>query len=511
MPSSEPKRLGQRAAAGGGLMVAARLLTRLIDLGTLLVLTRILLPTDFGLVAIAMTLVYVTEAALEMPLNQALLRLPDITRAHYDTAFTIGLLRAVVLVTIFLAGAVPFARLYGDGRLVLLVCVLGLAPAARSLQSPRLAEFQKSMSFWRDFAVELSGKLVAFASCTAVALLTHSYWAIAVGSVIYPVAMAVQSYLFAPYRPRLALSEFRVFADFVGWMSAAQLVGAVNWQLERLLLGKLEPMARLGLFTTASDLANIPFLAMFGPMARPLLAAFTHLQDDPARLRSSYQRASAAMVALGLPLLVGDALVAEPTVRLILGARWMGAAFFVRWLSLSLIPALFTLPTVSLLMAFGRPRIFFVRNLFEISLKAPLAVAGVLTLGFTGVIIARFASELSVDIFCLFVVRRLIGLGFREQVLVSWGSMVATALMAAAVLTTLALLPPAHDAGSAALALALAVPAGAAVYALVLFGSWAAAGRPPGIESMAARSLAGTAGRARLALRRGRHAGHPAI
>ena len=506
MPSSEPKRLGQRAAAGGGLMVIARLLTRLIDLGTLLVLTRILLPTDFGLVAIAMTLVYVTEAALEMPLNQALLRLPDITRAHYDTAFTIGLIRAGVLVTIFVGGAVPFATLYGDHRLVRLVCVLGLAPAARSLQSPRLAEFQKSMSFWRDFAVELSGKLVAFAAGTTVALATHSYWAIAVGSVVYPVAMAVQSYRFAPYRPRLALSEYRVFADFVGWMSAAQLVGAVNWQIERLLLGKLEPMARLGLFTTASDLANIPFLAMFGPMARPLLAAFTHLQNDPARLRSSYQRASAAMVAIGLPLLVGDALVAEPVVRLILGARWMGSAFFVRWLSLSLIPALFTLPTVSLLMAFGRTRIFFVRNVFEISIKAPLAIAGVLTLGFTGVILARFASELSVDIFCLFVVRRLIGLTLRAQVLVCWGSMVATAAMAAAVLGALALLPPAHDAAAAALALALAVPAGAFAYAITLFAAWHAAGRPDGLERMVAHQAAALASRLRPRLRRSRHA-----
>ena len=506
MPSSEPKRLGQRAAAGGGLMVIARLLTRMIDLGTMLVLTRILLPTDFGLVAIAMTLVYVTEAALEMPLNQALLRLPDITKAHYDTAFTIGLLRAAVLLAIFVGGALPFAKLYGDHRLVLLVCVLGLAPAARSLQSPRLAEFQKNMSFWRDFAVELSGKLVAFAACTSVAVATHSYWAIAVGSVVYPVAMTVQSYRFAPYRPHLALSEFRVFGDFVGWMSAAQLVGAVNWQLERLLLGKLEPMARLGLFTTASDLANIPFLAMFGPMARPLLAAFTHLKEDPVRLRSSYQRASAAMVAVGLPLLVGDALVAEPVVRLILGARWMGSAFFVRWLSLSLIPALFTLPTVSLLMAFGRTKIFFIRNVFEISLKAPLAIVGVLTLGFTGVILARFVSELSVDIFCLFVVRRLIGLSLREQVLVCWGSMVATAAMAAAVVATLGLLPAPHDIRTAALALALAVPAGAGVYGVTLFAAWFAGGRPEGLERMIARNAGRALARLRPARGRGGHA-----
>lgn len=72
--------IGRQTALGGILMVGAQLATRFVDLATMLVLARLLQPTDFGLVAIAASAVAVIELALELPLNQALLRLPVIAK-----------------------------------------------------------------------------------------------------------------------------------------------------------------------------------------------------------------------------------------------------------------------------------------------------------------------------------------------------------------------------------------------------------------------------------------------
>ena len=470
-------------------MVSARLLTRLIDLATLLVLTRLLRPADFGLVAIAMGVVTMLEAVFELPLNQALLRLPVVTRAHYDTAFTLSLLRGLVLSAVLIALSWPFAFVYGDRRLIPLVCLLSLAPVGRGLLSPRLAEFQKQMSFWRDFSIELSGKVVSFAVAVAVAYATRSYWAIALATVTCTTAMAIQSYRLAPYRPRLALGEFATFRDFVGSMSIAQIIGAMNWQFERLLLGKLKPVAQLGLFTTASDLAGIPFAALFVPIMRPLLAAFAQIQDDPDRLSSSYQRATIGIIAIGLPVLVGESLVAEPLVRVILGARWGHAVPFVRWLSLSLAPALFTLPFISLVMATGRIKLFLTRNLVEFGIKLPSLIAGAVLFGFVGVIVSRVVSELAADLFCMVLVRRLIGLSLREQVLGPWRCLVATAAMALAVLVSVRMVPPGSTAGQSALCLTVAVVVGAVTYLVGTVGLWIMTGRPDGLETLVLRTL----------------------
>ncbi|MFT8776489.1 MAG: lipopolysaccharide biosynthesis protein [Gluconacetobacter liquefaciens] len=481
---AQPANIGSRAATGAALMVAARLLTRFIDLASMLVLTRILLPADFGLVAIAASLCGLTEAILELQINQALLRLPTVARLHYDTAFTIGLIRGVVLMAVLVASAFPVARFYHDARLFPLVCFLGLSPFMRGIVSPRMVAFQKQLSFWRDFAIELSGKGISFVFGTVIALLTHSYWAIALNTVIYSGAMMAQSYYFAPYRPRLSLREIHVFAGFAGWMTMAQIVSALNWQFERLLLGKVMNRSALGMFSTAIDITNIPFLALFTPMARPLLAAFSHLSEDRERLAASYQKASVAMATVGLPLLIGESLVADSTVRVVVGPAWVGAVPMVRWLALSLTPAVFTLATWPLLLTFGRTKTLLKRNLLEFGVKFPLAIAGVLWAGFSGVIAARFVSELASDVFGLFLVRGLTGLGVWEQVLGWKRSVGASLFMVLAVEGLKWLLPPVDTLAHAAVDLFVCSACGAVAYTFGLCMLWILSGRPEGIEKL---------------------------
>ena len=222
--------LAARTAAGASLLIAQRLITRFIDLGTLFVLGRLLSPGDFGLVAIAMSLILVVEAILELPLNQALVRLPTLTKAHYDTAFTVGLMRGLGLALILLAAAWPFALLYDDSRLAALVAALAIAPAVRGLSSPRLAEYAKKLDFRRDFAMELVAKSLAFGISVSFALMTGSYWSIAIGTIITPLTMVAASYVLAPYRPALSFKEWHAFAGFLGWASASQAIGALNWR-----------------------------------------------------------------------------------------------------------------------------------------------------------------------------------------------------------------------------------------------------------------------------------------
>lgn len=466
-------------------MVGARLITRLFDLATMLVLARILQPRDFGIVAVAMTLVLLVESATEMPINQALVRLETLTPAHFDTAFTVSALRGLVLTCILLLLAVPFAHFYNDSRLTPLVCVVSIAPSARALFSPKLAAYQKTLSFWRDFVIELSGKLAGLIVGITTALLTHSYWSIASATIALPVATTAVSYVLAPYRPRLSLAEAPIFSSFIGWMSAAQLLSAVNWQFERLLLGRLVRPSQLGLFTTSSDIATLPFLAFFGPIIRPLLAAFSQLRNSPIRLGESYQMASYGVMALGLPALVGESLIAEPLVRLLLGTKWLGAAPLVQCLALSTIPALLAMPAIPLIMAIGNTRLVFARNLIDISVKFPIALFGTLAFGFAGIIAARFVSEFAAGIYCLIVVRQLVGVSVKDQLLAPLRIIVSVAAMAGAITLQSRFLPPSEGSFKVLLDVALPVLLGLVTYCTTLFALWRLVGRPPGVEAKA--------------------------
>ena len=485
----KPGVIGGQTAISSTWTVGARLISRVIDLVTMIMLAHILHPQDFGLVAIAMTVIFIVEAALELPVSQALVRLDVIKPEHYDTAFTLGLIRGLLLTVIVCLISLPFARFYGDPRLVPLVCVLSIAPASRSLISPRLASFAKSFNFVPDFTMEFFGKLAAFAVAISLALLTRSYWAVAAGTLVTPVVSTIISYYVAPYRPRVSLKELPAFSGFLGWITAAQIVGAVNWQTDRLLLGKLTTRSALGLFTAANDTANVPFAALLIPIMKPLLSAFSVLRQDPRRLARSYQTSACAIITLALPVLIGESMIAEPFVRLVLGPKWLGSALYLRWLALSLIPTLFAVPLGPLVMAFGKTNIFFKRNLFEISIKLPLVVLGALRFGFMGVVLARAISETLTVCFCMVIVRRLLGISIYDQLFTAWRSVVSVAAMAGALFLVLPHLTHATAPVPLAFGTLAAMMIAAAVYCATLFALWFAVGGPHGIEAITANKF----------------------
>jgi PST family polysaccharide transporter len=481
--------LAHKTASASIILIATRLLTRFGDLITLLVLAYELKPADFGLVALATSLIFITESIFELPLVEAVLRVDVLERSHIDTAFTIGLIRSLGVMMILCLLAWPFGYFYHDLRLVPLVAVLSLSPATRGLQSPMLITYIKALNFWRTSFIEVAGKALALVIAVSIAVLTKSYWAISAGTVAAPVTMLVASYFMAPYRPRLCLTQWRYFAHFLGWTTLAQVIRSINWQSDTMLLGRITGNLQLGLFTTASNLSYIPLLAILAPISRPLLASLTSLKHDPERLRRAYQLTSIAAITIGLPALVGESLVAKPLIQVLLGPHWLPAGHMMTYLALSLIPGLFAVPLGPMAMALNRTHYFVLRNAFEFCVKLPILIIAGIEFGIFGIIAARVISETAVAIYCATLARRLLGLGILRQIAGPWRSYVSTLLMAACViLLRMQLQAAVFDIRPIVLLVSLAT-IGAGIYSTSLVLLWIGCGRPPGIEHFIYQTL----------------------
>lgn len=487
-----------RALKGGALLVGVRFLTRISDLITMLVLARLLQPAGFGLVAVATSIVVVLEAALDLPLHNVLLRQPEITKGLCDTAFTLSLVRGLAIGALLVGLSFPLAHFYQNEKFSALICAISVAPICRGMISPALAAFQRKLSYWRDFAIEASGKFLAAVIAISVALTTHSYWSIAAATVSGPIIMVVVSYALAPYRPGLSIAYLSEFLEFLGWNTPAQIIGAINWQVERLLLGRLQPPAQLGLFSTANDIAGIPYMVVFGPIIRPIYAALVHADGDARQLRSTYEKTSATLLAIGLPMFVGESLIAEPMVRLVLGEKWLGAAPLARVLALSFIPAVYAMAAGPLFMALGDTKLLFKRNLLECSVKVPAVFYGAIHFGFLGVIIARMFSEIVAAMFCLIMVHRRIQMPLQSQIFAGWRSAASAGIMAISIQAASRLFIVPNGIVASIAQIAVLVPIGAVAYVAAHVGLWFLVGRPDGLEHAALgkiQSLAETYGR----------------
>ena len=480
--------LSRRTAWGAAWLVLARLITRAVDFVALLILARFLTPADFGLVAIAMTSVFIVEAIFELPLEQAMVRLPELKRGHFDTAFTLSILRGVGLMILLALLSLPFAHFYADARLIPLICVLSVAPAARGALSPRLASYVQQLDYRRDFAVQLSGKIAALLVASALAISTGSYWAIAAGSITTPLTMIAVSYVLAPYRPRFSLSEKAVFIPFLGWTTSAQLVMAFNWQCDRLILGRFTSHGALGAFSLASDLSAMPDQILVKSLLRPLVSAFSLVRHDLPRLREAYAKATFTILVVGLPVMLTLSLLADPIVRVALGGRWLVAIPTLQWLALSFIPPMFVAPLTSLAVALDSVHIFLRQSMIELCVKVPLVAAGVILFGVPGVIAARLLSAVTVALVWMLFTRSLVGIPLLRQIFAPWRVLASGAILTIAIL---ALRPALNSLVGLELGFALAAVAAAAfgLYVATLFLLWHSSGRPSGLEETVHRVL----------------------
>ncbi len=477
-----------RATRGAAWLVGARLATKSIDFAMLLVLARLLSPAQFGVIALVIPLVQIAEAVLELPIGSVLVSLDRVERRHTDTAFTLGALRGLILSAVLALAAWPVAAFYRDDTLRLLLPLLGLAPAMRGLISPRMALFARALDYRREFATDLCGKIAALLLATIAAVAFRDYRALVIGTLAAPLVSMLASYVVAPYRPRLSLAAWPAFRRFVGWSTASQLMAAVTWQCDRLALGRFVTPARLGEFSLANDLAYVPEQALIKPIVRPLMSAFAAVKGDITRLRAGYEKAAATILMIGLPMMVGLSVLADPAVRLVLGGKWLRAIPLLQFLPLTLIPALAVSPMPSLAMALGRPEMVWRQLRTEAACRVPLVLAGAWAFGIPGVIAARAAGGVVAGITSLFITRRLLGTPLRRQI-----GRLARVLAAGGVLAMVlaALAPLLAGVGGVALAIALPLVAGAgmAAYGAALLVTWRLAGRPPGIEAVLMEQL----------------------
>ena len=460
--------LTTKAIFGASWMVSSRLTGRMIDFATVLILARVLSPADFGLTALAASLIAILDTALEIPLSQALIRLEKVEKPHLDTAFTLALLRGCALSTLLLAAAYPFSLLYHDPRLPAVLCVLAIGPIARSLYSPAMVKFSRNISFRQAFTADVTGKIVA--ACCSMFLAYHGgkYWAIAANSVISPLTAALLSYVLAPYRPALNFSRFSDFSSFIGWLSFAQLLTAASWQVDRGVLGYFVSKATLGRYTMASDFAQLPTQTLVGPALQPVMAAYAQIRGDQGRLARAYVRATQYAVTVAAPAGVGMALSADLVVKVVLGRQWLESVSYLKCLAvLAVFQALYQ-PFYGLVMALNRPRIIFRMSLLDICCKVILVALGYSLYRMQGVLAARAAVSVIIFVVVLLTARRITGARALTQLISLWRVAVSTAVMSACV--TLALRELAAVSLGDPIKLGLVVVVGAISYVGTLFG-----------------------------------------
>ncbi len=455
---------------------------RCLGLISVLVLARLLTPSDFGVIGVAMAAVSIVEILGAIGLRQALLRIPAPDRSHLDTAWTIQLILFSAMALLTLAFAPLAAWFYGNPVLTAVIAALALRFLCLGGVNIGIVDLDRNFEFGRDLKMRVSARAAAFVLTLAAALLLRNYWALVVGLISQSAFFAVGSYLAHPYRPRCSLARRSELLAVSVWMLLNATAQTAQQQIERLVLGRFGTAHLVGLYSVSKDLSEIFTQEIATALNRVTFVTLASEQeplrkgpDRIARLLGSY-----AMVAA--PMGLGLAATAHDSIALLLGSQWLSAAPLLR--IVAIYSALYAVYKVisSALQAAG-----FVRTAASMSfagaLLTGLGVAGVALLypSATAIAVAALATNAATLAAGTIVIARHAGTSpFTLAVHIARP-------FAAAGLMYLGVTLAAPGTGIVAMDLAFSMMLGAVIYPLFLVLVWRTTGSSEGAEAEALR------------------------
>lgn len=353
--------LRSRALKGTAWTIGSYATAMILRLGSNIILTRILVPQYFGL----MTLLNTTITGLILFSDLGLT--PNIVRSRrgdeqgfLDTAWTMQVLRGIVLWICCLGLAWPFAAFYGQPQLRLMVPVIGLSLIITSFNSTSLATLARHMAVRQLALTEIGIQITQLVFTIAWALIDRSVWALIGGRLFSDVVRLIVSYRLIPGRrtsfhwDKEAARELFAFGRWVFFATALTFVAS---QSDRMILGKLVSLQTLGLYGIAFALADIPrqvILSFCTNIVFPFVSNLAHLpRAEFFALVLKYRR-SVLLAASGLLAAVvttGDLFIVH-----IYDPRYHNAAWIVPILAIGLWHTLLYATTNACLFAVGKPQ-----------------------------------------------------------------------------------------------------------------------------------------------------------
>ena len=275
--------LRKQIATGAVWLVCGRAVVRTIGLISTLILARLLGPEDFGLIALAMSIVAILDVMSAFSFDLALIADQKASCAHYNSAWSMSVLKglASALFLLFVAEYVGFY--FDDVRLVGICQALAFFLLIRGFENVGVVDFRKNLEFEKEFFYNFYLKVTGFFVTMAAAYALLDYRALVLGIVFQALARVFFSYVMSDFRPRWDLSRWRSILSFSKWLLLNNLLIFINQRSATFLLSKALGMRATGLFNVAEEIGNLVTTELVWPIQRAVLS----------RLRKDFKRTSA--------------------------------------------------------------------------------------------------------------------------------------------------------------------------------------------------------------------------
>lgn len=407
-PTTPPASLRRRMLRAAGWLVGGNISSQALRLLSNLILTRLLLPEAYGLVAAVNILYFALVMFSDLGVWQSVVKSERGTHANFlGTAWSVQLLRAALLCVVVLliaaglqlagnAGYFQAGTAYADPRLPPMVAVFSLCALLQGLESMNLAIAQRELKVAFLARLEFLCQVIAAISTVLLALATHSVWSLLIGTLCSAAARTALSHWYLPgpsCRPRWDRSCALEIVGFGKWILVSSVIGFLAANGEKLILGGSLSTASFGVFSIAATLmmaVTSIYSSLNAHIIFPTLSEALRADADTAgRVYTRVQRIADAFLGI---MAGGIFMAGHWAVDLLYDHRYHDAGWMFQWLGLGLL-AIRHQVVEQLMFAKGRPAWVSASNALRALSLALLIPAGFAAAGEKGAIAAVVLSQ----------------------------------------------------------------------------------------------------------------------
>jgi teichuronic acid exporter len=301
-----------------------------------IMITRILMPSDYGLLGMILIFMAVGQTLIDSGFGSALIWKKNPSANDYSTVFYFNISISFVLYTIFFFLAPFISRFYNEPVLVDLIRIISLNFIILSFSLIQQTILQKKVDFKLLAFINIAGSLLAGVIALFLAFKGFGVWAIVFQILVKSFVTSILLWIYNKWQPVFAFSwlSLKELFNYGSKLTVAGLIYTIFQYFYFNVIGKLFPVEALGFYTRAAQLQEFPVKTIASIFHRVAFPVFSAIQDENERLKNAVSKTLRTMSFFTFPILIGLIAVADPLIELVLTEKWLPASGYFKLLCL---------------------------------------------------------------------------------------------------------------------------------------------------------------------------------
>jgi len=370
------KDLKEKTIRGGAARMIAQAANFAFRIGSLMIMARLLVPQDFGLVGMVTAFTGILNLFRDFGLSTATVQREEVSEEQLSTLFWINVLVGGILAVLCLVCAPLVVRIYHEPRLLGITMALSLGFLFNAAGIQHSALLQRHLRFTALAVINVASLVVAAAVAIAMAKLGYGYWALVGQTVTVPLTVTAGVWIasgWLPGKPRRG-AGVRSMMKFGGTLTLNGIIVYIGYNLDKVLLGRFWGAEDLGLYGRGYQLINIPTDNLNQSVGEVAFSAMSRVQNDRPRLRNYFLKGYSLVLAMTIPITIMCGFFATDLIHVLLGPKWAATVPIFQLLSPTILIFAMINPLAWLMFALGMVG----RSLKVAMVLAPVVMCGYL-------------------------------------------------------------------------------------------------------------------------------------